>query len=271
MKILLFLIICLNLEAQAKKLCTINCNSDSVSRVDIIDEDSSPLQIKNSDPKTEEKIKEKNKTELIKKQKISNDSFVQTHEGSNWFTEIERKPPPLREIFPGKTAFIEITQDIVASPNVPAPIRAKIKNGNLTGAILLGEARLDNDLNRVLITFKNLHFEGDDYKIFAQISDHNGNIGITGEFISENKGMLAGGFLSTFFSVFSDSSVERHKNEQGNYVDEPSVGNAVKKGLSGTLSKSADRMIDEAQKMKGYTVIKGPTLAQIIFEESHGR
>lgn len=186
---------------------------------------------------------------------------------TSWFVERETGSPKLKSLYPGKSAFIEIAQDIVATPNVSSPIKAHIKNGDLEGAIIFGEAKLEDDLNRVLISFKSLRYENETYAIQARAIDHMGAVGVKGEYMAESRGVMAGGFLSTFFSVFADSSVERHRNEQGNYVDEPIISNAAKKGLSGTLAKSADRMMDRAQRMPGYTVVKGPTLIQVIFDE----
>jgi hypothetical protein len=187
---------------------------------------------------------------------------------TSWFIERETGSPKPKSLYPGKSAFIEISQDIVATPNVPSPIKAQIKDGDLEGAIIFGEAKLEDDLNRVLISFKSLRYEDETYSIQARVIDHMGAVGVKGEYIAENRGVIAGGFLSTFFSVFADSSVERHRNEQGNYVDEPIISNAAKKGLSGALAKSADRMMDRAQRMPGYTVVKGPTLVQVIFDDT---
>lgn len=167
----------------------------------------------------------------------------------------------------GTKAMARINQDILVSPGTPQPILADLVTGPYKGARLLGEATLERDLHRVLVKFHHISHDGDQIKIAANTLDHGGKVGITGEYIAEDKALIAGSFLSTFLSGFTDSSVERHRDATGNYVDEPTVTNQAKKGLTATLSKAADRMESRANQMPGYTMVKGPVLVQVIFEE----
>jgi hypothetical protein len=167
----------------------------------------------------------------------------------------------------GTNAMARISQDILVSPGTPQPILAEIMTGQFKGARLLGEATLERDLHRVLVKFHHISHDGDQIKIAANTIDHSGKVGIAGEYIAEDKALIAGSFLSTFLSGFTDSSVERHRDATGNYVDEPTVTNQAKKGLTATLSKAADRMESRANTMPGYTVVKGPVIVQVVFEE----
>lgn len=167
----------------------------------------------------------------------------------------------------GTQAMARINQDILVSPGTPQPILAEIMTGQFKGARLLGEATLERDLHRVLMKFHHISYDGDQIRIAANTLDHNGKVGITGEYVAEDKALMAGSFLSTFLSGFTDSSVERHRDATGNYVDEPTVTNQAKKGLTATLSKAADRMESRANQMPGYTVVKGPVIVQVVFEE----
>jgi hypothetical protein len=168
---------------------------------------------------------------------------------------------------PGVSAMARIDQDILISPGTPQPILAEIVTGPYKGARLLGEASLERDLHRVLVKFHHISHDGDQIRIVANALDHGGKIGITGEYVAEDKALIAGSFLSTFLSGFTDSSVERHRNADGDYVDEPTVTNQAKKGLTATLSKAADRMETRANQMPGYTKVEGPVLVQVVFEE----
>lgn len=167
----------------------------------------------------------------------------------------------------GTQAMARINQDILVTPGTPQPILAEIVTGQFKGARLLGEAILERDLHRVVVKFYHMSHDGDQIKIAANTLDSAGKVGITGEYVAEDKGLIAGSFLSTFLSGFTDSSVERHRDATGNYVDEPTVTNQAKKGLTVTLSKAADRMESRANQMPGYTVVKGPVIVQVVFEE----
>jgi hypothetical protein len=168
---------------------------------------------------------------------------------------------------PGLTAMARITQDILVSPTVPQPILAEIVTGPFKGAKLLGEATIEKDLHRVLVKFHRITHDGDQIKVAANTLDYSGKIGITGDYIAEDKALITGSFLSTFLSGFTDSSIDRHRNAAGDYVDEPTVNNQAKKGLAATLSKAADRMETRANQMPGYTTVKAPVLVQVVFEE----
>ena len=189
---------------------------------------------------------------------------------SSWVLVNDLEVKHIPGLNPGTHALAIIEADMEITPSVPQPIVAKLITGRFQGARLLGSATLDRDLHRILIHFHSMTIDGEAIKIAADTLDYTGKVGVTGEYISEDKGLMIGGFLSSFFAGFTESSVERHRNEQGNYVDEPTLSNQVKKGLTTSLSKASERLETRAGQMPGYTVLRGPTQIQVVFDELEG-
>jgi hypothetical protein len=189
---------------------------------------------------------------------------------SNWVLVNDLEVKHIQGLNPGTHAFAQIDADMEITPSVPQPIVARLITGRFQGARLLGSANLDRDLHRVLIHFHSMTIEGETIKIAADTLDYSGKVGLRGEYISEDNALMVGGFLSSFFAGFTESSVERHRNEQGNYVDEPTLSNQVKKGLTTSLSKASERLETRAGQMPGYTVVRGPTQIQVVFDEPEG-
>jgi hypothetical protein len=171
---------------------------------------------------------------------------------------------------PGIKIRAIIADDIVASPSVPQPLVAKVISGELKGAHFFGEARLESDLNRVLVDFSTFHILGNEkaYALKASALGSGGSMGLTGKFHSHDDKYIAASLLTAGAAAFADATVNRSRTLMGDYVEEPSLDTASKKAVSATLNKSSERLLARAEKVPGYTEVKGPTIIEIIIRES---
>jgi hypothetical protein len=196
-------------------------------------------------------------------QKVNNDNFQNR---AGWV--LTNANPEFKPNFidPGKKVLAQLNGDLIVTPNAPVPLSVSVVTGSMKGSTIFGEATLDRDLHRVLVRFKSITKNGEAFSVAAHGLGIKGTLGLEGEYHAEDNGLLMGGFLSTFLAGFTEASIERHRNSDGNYVDEPSLNNQVKHGLTTTLGKASSRMEERAMQMPGYTEIKGPILLEVIFE-----
>lgn len=168
----------------------------------------------------------------------------------------------------GSKIKVVIRQNIKASPNVPTPIAGEVLAGQFKGATVYGEATLESDLKRVVLKFTGLSGAGLDssYSIQGRGLDPQGRLGIEGNYHAEDWKFGLASFFSTGAAIAVDSQVERTPTTAGGYAESPSASNAVKKGVAGSLGKVADRLMERAGSVPGYTEIEGPIFTTIILE-----
>lgn len=174
----------------------------------------------------------------------------------------------LSGISAGAKLKIVIRQSIKASPNVPTPVVGEVIAGQFKGATVFGEATLDSDLKRVLIKFTGLSGVGlaSSYSIQGRGLDPRGRIGIEGNYHAEDWKYGIASLFSTGAAITVDSQVERNPTIAGGYAESPSASNAVKKGVAGSLGKVADRLMERAASVPGFTELEGPLFVTVVLE-----
>lgn len=176
--------------------------------------------------------------------------------------------PRLPGINTGDLLNAIVEQSLKASPSVPTPIRAILVSGHHKGALLIGEARLDQELKRVLLTFKMLRIGGDRlYTIQASGLSLAGQIGLEGDYHSETGKFFLAELGSATAAAVADSTIQRSQNIQGNWVQEPSLSNSAKQGVVTSLSRTADRMAEKVRAAPEWTEIPGYQEIKIIITE----
>ena len=161
-----------------------------------------------------------------------------------------------------------IEQEIKASPSVPTPIRAMVISGELKGGFFLGEATLDRELKRIILTFAKVRTpEGKTYQIKASGLAPKGTIGLEGEYHSQAGSFFVAELASAAAAGFLDSTINRNQTTFGTYVQEPSLQNSTKSGLVTALSKSADRLAEQTRQAPEFTEIGGYQPIQVIVQE----
>ncbi|MBS1972650.1 MAG: hypothetical protein JSU04_20245 [Bdellovibrionales bacterium] len=169
----------------------------------------------------------------------------------------------------GDVVNAEIPESLFAFPDSKAPVRAKIKSGELRGSIFLGEASLEKNSKRILIEFKKFHpgFGFDDYQVSASVLDPKGILGLEGQYVNQESKFFAAEFFTSAAAGFADASIERGQNVFGNYVDAPTVDTASKKALSSAMSKTAEKFSEKIKASPEYSVLEGPVEIKILITE----
>lgn len=149
-----------------------------------------------------------------------------------------------------------IAQSIKASPSVPTPVRALIQKGVMKGGFLLGEATLDKELKRVLLSFTKLKTASHDtYSIQATGLALSGQIGLEGDYHSDTGRFFLAELGAAAAAGLVDSTVSRHQTALGTYVQEPSLANSGKQAATAALSKSAERIAERVRQAPEWTEI----------------
>ncbi len=161
-----------------------------------------------------------------------------------------------------------IEQEIKASPSVPTPIRAQVLTGGLKGGFFLGEATLDRELKRILLSFTKIKANnGKIYSIKASGLSPLGSIGLEGEYESQSGKFFVAELASATAAGFLDATISRNQTAFGNYTQEPSLSNSAKTGAVTALSKTADRFAEDARTAPEFTKIEGYQQIQIIVQD----
>lgn len=174
----------------------------------------------------------------------------------------------LRGVRSGDQFYAVVEQRIKASPSVPTPIRAMVTSGKLKGGFFVGEATLDRELKRILLTFSRVRsVDGKTFVIKATGLATDGSIGLEGEYHSQAGTFFVAELASATAAGFLDSTINRNQNGLGNYVQEPSVQNSAKSGAVTALLRSADRMAEQARQAPEFTEIAGYQNIHVIVQD----
>jgi hypothetical protein len=161
-----------------------------------------------------------------------------------------------------------IEQEIKASPSVTTPIRAVITEGRLKGYLFIGEAILDKELKRVLLSFGKLRTRANEiYEVKASGLSTKGSIGLEGDYHQDTGKFFVAELAAATAAAMADSTINRSQNAFGNFVEEPGLGTAGKKGITAALSKTADRFADQVRTAPEYTEVSGFQNIQIIVQD----
>jgi len=190
----------------------------------------------------------------------------QTSEGVVFVSK--SKYPKLQGVGVGEMFDALIEQAIKASPSVATPVRAIALSGPLRGSLLFGEAKLDTELKRILFSFTELRNEsGKSYHVRAAGLDSLGRVGLEGEYHSETAKFFFAELGAAAAAAIVDSTTKRSQNLIGNWVEEPSLSNAGKKGAVTALSRTAERIAERARSAPEYTEISGYQIIKILLQE----
>lgn len=175
----------------------------------------------------------------------------------------------LKGLASGDVVLAVVEQEIIASPNVPTPVRAMAVGGPFKGAFFLGEATLDRELKRVCMAFTKLRFKDRDavYGVKAAALSPKGSVCLEGEYVSQTGKFFIAELASAAAAGFVDSTVNRNQTALGTYVQEPSLANSGKTAAVTALSKSTERMAEEARNAPEYTKVQGYQEIQVIIQD----
>jgi hypothetical protein len=176
--------------------------------------------------------------------------------------------PKLPGINSGDVLDALVEQAIKASPSVPSPIRATVLSGSLKGSFLIGSAKLDGELKRVLLTFSKIRTPANQtYKINATGLSVDGRVGLEGAYHSDTGNFFMAELAASTAAAIADSTISRQQTTLGGWVQEPSLLNHAKQGTVAALSKSAERVAETVRSAPEWTEIKGFQQIRVIVEK----
>lgn len=172
----------------------------------------------------------------------------------------------LAEISTGDLLIATIPEGLLAYQGSKSPVRALITKGPLKGGALTGEATLEKNSKRIVITFKNLRppKDQDIYELQAHAVDDQGLLGVKGDYHSDEPWFFAGEFLAAGASGLMESQVERDQNQYGNSVQQPGIENATKKAGATAASRTADHFAEKIKSAPEYSTLAGPIQIRVL-------
>lgn len=172
----------------------------------------------------------------------------------------------LAEISTGDLLIATIPEGLLAYQGSKSPVRALITKGPLKGGALTGEATLEKNSKRIVITFKNLRppKDQDIYELQAHAVDYQGLLGVKGDYHSDEPWFFAGEFLAAGAAGLMESQVEREQNQYGNFVQHPGIENATKKAGATAASRTADHFSEKIKSAPEYSTLAGPIQIRVL-------
>lgn len=172
----------------------------------------------------------------------------------------------LAEISTGDLLIATIPEGLLAYQGSKSPVRALITKGPLKGGALTGEATLEKNSKRIVITFKNLRppKDQDIYELQAHAVDGQGLLGVAGEYHSDESWFFAGELIAAGASGLADTQISRDQNQFGNYVPEPTMGNAAKKAGATAAARTADHFAEKIKSAPEYSTLAGPIQIRVL-------
>ncbi len=169
----------------------------------------------------------------------------------------------------GEVVTAEIKESLIAFSEAKAPIRAVIQSGHLKNAILVGEATLEKNSKRILISFNKLRSgnTNQSWHLLGNALDQKGILGIEGNLITGEDKYFAAEFLAAAAAGYADATIQRDQNAYGGYTEKPGADTFSKKALSSALSKTADRFADKLKSVPEFSVLQGPFEIQVLITE----
>lgn len=187
---------------------------------------------------------------------------------SSFFMTFSSKKGSVKSARAGSVFDAVVEQAILASPTTPNPIVATITSGPLSGATLLGEAAFGKELKCILLSFNLLKSKDGEstFQLKGVGTAPSGEACIEGQYESQNGRFFLAEMLATGTAVVVDSQVQRSQNVLGNYVEEPSLSNAAKKGLAASLTKTAEHAAESMKAAPEFTRLAGFQAIRVIFQ-----
>lgn len=235
-------------------------------------------------PQSQPKIKETEKS-LEPKAKKKTAQVIQTPQGNlpsyyvgRSISQMDESPivlPTNRQsilngnLLLGEVVIAEIKESLIAFAEARAPIRAIIKSGKLKDSVLVGDATLEKNSKRILISFNKLRsgYAQQTWQLTANVLDQKGILGKEGRLISGEEKYFAAEFLAAAAAGYADATVQRDQNVFGGYTEKPGTDTFSKKALSSALSKTADRFADKLKSVPEFSVLEGPIEIQVLITE----
>lgn len=162
-----------------------------------------------------------------------------------------------------------IENAIIAFPQESPFVKAKVTSGVLSGAILLGSARLEDASQRVFLDFTKAYLPKlkRSLSIRGQGTSNSGQPWFVGKVHSRELEYFTGDFLFSMSRAYFEGQVDRQTNVLGQTTDIPTMKTAVNKGLSAGSQELANRFREKLKRNPEFAEIRGPIDLKILITE----
>ena len=171
----------------------------------------------------------------------------------------------LIDLHRGEILRAVINQDFVGYLGSKSPVSARVIYGNYKGAILLGEATLDQNTKRVNVNFSAIRPDGSGttYTMNGILTSDEGLLGVAGEYESNYWRYFWAESLANAVGGFADANTQKNQTFWGSFAPVPSVDTASKQGIASGASHTADRLGERMRSIQEITTVHGPIIVQI--------
>jgi len=164
----------------------------------------------------------------------------------------------------GESLDLYVEHSVIAFPDEKAPVVAISKMGSSKGLKFIGESYLEPNSRRIFVNFNRVVLGDRIFNLKGVGVANNGQPGLTGLYHSREAEYFAGDFVASFVAGYFDGLIPRRTNAYGQTETDPSVDNAVKKGLSSGSLSTAERFREKLKKVPEFSEIKGPFNLKIL-------
>ena len=177
----------------------------------------------------------------------------------------QNKRAPELKVHSGEVLEAVVNQDLIGYENSNSPVKAIVRNGDLRGAILVGNLTLDMKTKNILATFTTLRLkDNEEFRIEGVLQDANGGLGIPGEHKSEYWNYFVAETVSRGVGGYADAETQRYRSFYDGYQVTPSLENAGKQGVAAGSKAAAERFAERAKSAPEYSVKRGPLFVRIF-------
>lgn len=171
----------------------------------------------------------------------------------------------LRSAKIGDKYSIRVLHGVLAFPGEKSPVVAVVtQRGSLMGARIVGYSYLEPNSKKVCFNFKTITKSDTTYSFDASGVDGNEQMCIKGRYYSQDTEIFTGAFISSFIGAYFDAKAPSNTNIFGLENKDTRTDIAIKKGLGGAATRSADELFNRIKKSPEFSEVKGPFLMKII-------
>lgn len=173
----------------------------------------------------------------------------------------------VRSLKAGQIHTAIISQSLIALHEAKSPVAATVTLKSGEAFTLIGEATLERNTKRILVEFTKLRRSrtSEVFDLKAHALDSFGVFGIEGEHHSGASKFFLAELLSAAAAGYADSSVNRSQNVLGQTIEENSADTNSKKAVATAMNRTADRFAEKVRLAPEFSVLRGPSVVQIIF------
>lgn len=197
--------------------------------------------------------------------------YLTSHKRESNQSLLIQAPKGTNEVFlgikVGDIVNVLVRHSVIAFPDEKSPVISEVVSGPLRGYKLIGESYLEPNSKRIFININTVALGHHIYSTKAVGVSEEGQPGIVGKYHSREAEYFTGDFIASFAAGYFDSLVPRRTNVFGQIEHDPTVDNAVKKGLANGALSTAERFRNKLKKVPEFSEVQGSFNLKIMILE----